>query len=37
MNFRDLDRIWIAAEIGVNHEGDLSVAEDLVSQDDQTS
>lgn len=30
MNFRKLDRIWIAAEIGANHEGDLSVAEELV-------
>ena len=37
MNFRDLDRICIAAEFGVNHEGDLSVAEVLVSLDDQRS
>jgi len=30
INFNELDRVWIAAEIGVNHEGDVKVAEDLV-------
>tara|TARA_B100000676_G_scaffold307186_1_gene365036 strand:- start:132 stop:1133 length:1002 start_codon:yes stop_codon:yes gene_type:complete len=30
MDFRNLARTWIAAEIGVNHEGDMSVAEDLI-------
>lgn len=30
MNFRELNRTWIAAEIGVNHEGDRQIAADLI-------
>jgi sialic acid synthase SpsE len=30
MNFNQLDRTWIIAEIGVNHEGDEAVAVDLI-------
>lgn len=30
MNFAALDRTWIIAEIGVNHEGDEAVAADLI-------
>ncbi len=30
MNFRELDRTWIVAEIGANHEGDFEIAKDLV-------
>ena len=30
MNFRELERCWIVAEIGVNHEGDEAVAADLI-------
>lgn len=30
MNFWDLKRTWIVAEIGVNHEGDPKVAADLI-------
>lgn len=30
MDFRKLGRAWVVAEIGVNHEGDYSVAEDLI-------
>lgn len=30
MNFNKLDRTWIVAEIGVNHEGDEAVAADLM-------
>ena len=30
MNFANLDRTWIVAEIGVNHEGDEAVASDLI-------
>ncbi|MDA2936642.1 N-acetylneuraminate synthase family protein [Acidobacteria bacterium AH-259-A15] len=30
MNFWNLDKTWIVAEIGVNHEGDSSVAADLI-------
>ena len=32
MDFRTLDRTWIAAEIGVNHEGDEAVAIDLINK-----
>ena len=32
MDFRRLDRTWIAAEIGVNHEGDEAVAIDLINK-----
>ena len=32
MDFRQLDRTFIIAEIGVNHEGDESVAADLIRQ-----
>jgi N,N'-diacetyllegionaminate synthase len=30
MNFGSLEKVWIVAEIGVNHEGDRAVAEDLI-------
>ena len=30
INFRDMGRTWIVAEIGVNHEGDPKVAADLI-------
>ena len=30
MNFRQLDKVWIIAEIGVNHEGDPKLAADLI-------
>ncbi len=30
MNFAKLDRTWIVAEIGVNHEGDEALAADLI-------
>lgn len=30
MNFSALDRTWIVAEIGVNHEGDESIAGDMI-------
>lgn len=32
MDFRKLDRTWIIAEIGVNHEGNLNLAEDMIFQ-----
>jgi N,N'-diacetyllegionaminate synthase len=32
MDFRNLDRTWIVAEIGVNHEGSVSVAENLIER-----
>jgi len=32
MNFNDLERAWIVAEIGVNHEGDEAVAADLIGK-----
>ncbi len=32
MDFRELGRTWIAAEIGVNHEGDEAVAIDLINK-----
>ena len=31
-DFRTLDRTWIVAEIGVNHEGDEKVAADLIAK-----
>lgn len=31
-DFRALDRTWIVAEIGVNHEGDVNVAKDLIAK-----
>lgn len=30
MNFREFQRTWIVAEIGVNHEGDAAMAADLI-------
>ena len=35
-DFRNLDKTFIIAEIGVNHEGDLAVAEDLVRKAAET-
>ena len=32
MDFRHLERTWIVAEIGVNHEGDFGVAADLIGK-----
>lgn len=32
MNFKNLDRTWIIAEIGVNHEGDADLAADMIRQ-----
>ncbi len=32
LNFNTLDRTWIVAEIGVNHEGDEAVAIDLIGK-----
>ena len=30
LTFTSMDRTWIIAEIGVNHEGDVGLAEDMV-------
>ena len=30
MNFKKLEKTWIAAEIGVNHEGSVTLAEDMI-------
>ena len=32
MDFRSLKRTWVVAEIGVNHEGDVAVAEELIAK-----
>ena len=32
MNFGRLERTWVVAEIGVNHEGDEAVAVDLIAK-----
>ena len=32
MNFREIEKTWIVAEIGVNHEGNESVAADLIQK-----
>ena len=32
LNFKTLERAWIVAEIGVNHEGDEAVAADLIGK-----
>ena len=32
INFRELSQTWVVAEIGVNHEGDVDVAADLIEK-----